>query len=89
MKAQHVLGCVGTALVLLLASVWIPVVGPFFSLLTPLPFLYYSAKLGVSQAVKFTCASILASGVIAAATWSFPISERSIAGTVLNSWSGG
>ncbi len=51
---------------LLLASVWIPVAGPFFSLLTPLPFLYYSAKLGVSQAVKLTCISILASGLIAA-----------------------
>jgi uncharacterized protein YybS (DUF2232 family) len=66
MKAHQVLGCVGTALALLLASVWIPVVGPFFSLLTPLPFLYYSAKLGVSQAVKLTCISILASGLIAA-----------------------
>ncbi len=53
---------------LLLASVWIPVVGPFFSLLTPLPFLYYSAKLGVSQAVKLTCISIVASGLIAAVT---------------------
>jgi len=55
-------------LALLLASVWIPVVGPFFSLLTPLPFLYYSAKLGVSQAVKLTCISIVASGLIAAVT---------------------
>jgi len=53
-------------LALLPASVWIPVAGPFFSLLTPLPFLYYSAKLGVSQAVKLTCISILASGLIAA-----------------------
>jgi uncharacterized protein YybS (DUF2232 family) len=66
MKAHHVLGCVGTAMVLLLASVWIPIAGPFFSLLTPLPFLYYSAKLGVSQAVKLTCVSILVAGLIAA-----------------------
>jgi uncharacterized protein YybS (DUF2232 family) len=66
MKAHQVLGCVGTALMLLLASVWIPVPGPFFSLLTPLPFLYYSAKLGVPQAVKLTCVRILASGLIAA-----------------------
>ena len=42
--------------------------GPFFSLLTPLPFLYYSAKLGVSQAVKLTCVSILVAGLIAAVT---------------------
>jgi hypothetical protein len=47
MKAHHVPRCVGPALALLLASVRIPIVGPFFSLLTPLPFLYYSAKLGV------------------------------------------
>lgn len=53
---------------LLLASVWIPIAGPFFSLLTPLPFLYYSAKLGVSQAVKLTCVSILVTGLIAAIT---------------------
>ncbi len=53
-------------MVLLLASVWIPIAGPFFSLLTPLPFLYYSAKLGVSQAVKLTCVSILVTGLIAA-----------------------
>jgi len=68
MKTHQVLGCVGTASVLLLASVWIPIVGPFFSLLTPLPFLYYSAKLGVSQAVKLTCVSILVAGLIAAVT---------------------
>src|SRR5512136_551610 len=68
MKTHQVLGCVGTASVLLLASVWIPIVGPFFSLLTPLPFLYYSTKLGVSQAVKLTCISILVAGLIAAVT---------------------
>jgi uncharacterized protein YybS (DUF2232 family) len=68
MKAHHVLGCVGTALALLLASVWIPIVGPFFSLLTPLPFLYYSAKLGVSQAVKPTVVAIVAAGFIATIT---------------------
>lgn len=68
MKAHQVLGCVGTALALLLASVWIPVVGPFLSLLTPLPFLYYSAKLGLSEAVKLACMSILAAGLTAAIT---------------------
>jgi uncharacterized protein YybS (DUF2232 family) len=59
---------VGTALVLLLASVWIPVVGSFLSLFTPLPFLYYSTKLGLSQAVKLSCMSILAAGLVAAIT---------------------
>jgi uncharacterized protein YybS (DUF2232 family) len=68
MKAHQVLGCVGTALALLVASAWIPVVGPFLCLLTPLPFLYYSVKLGIPQAVKLICVSILASGLIAAVT---------------------
>jgi uncharacterized protein YybS (DUF2232 family) len=68
MKAHHVLGCVGPALALLLASVWIPIVGPFLSLLTPLPFLYYTAKLGISQAVKLTFVAVLAAGFIAAVT---------------------
>jgi len=88
MKAHQVLGCVGTALTLLLASVWIPVAGPFFSLLTPLPFLYYSAKLGVPQAVKLTCVSILASGLIAAVTREpqliFLCVEFSVLGLVLS-----
>ena len=68
MKAHQVLGCVGTVLALLLASAWIPIVGPFLSLLTPLPFLYYSTTLGVSQAVKLTCISILSVGLIAGIT---------------------
>ena len=52
MKMIHVLGCVGWAAFFLLASASIPFVGPFFSLLTPLPFLYYSTKLGFYQGVK-------------------------------------
>ena len=88
MKAHHVLGCVGTALALLLAFFWIPVVGPFFSLLTPLPFLYYSVKLGVSEAVKLTCISILAAGFIAAITrqvqFLFLCLEFSVLGLILS-----
>jgi uncharacterized protein YybS (DUF2232 family) len=88
MNAYQVLGCVGTALALLQASVWMPVVGPLVSLLTPLPFLYYSAKLGVSQAVKLTCVSILASGLIAAVTRQpqiiFLCLEFSILGLILS-----
>jgi uncharacterized protein YybS (DUF2232 family) len=88
MKAHQVLGCVGTALALLLASVWIPIVGPFFSLLTPLPILYYSAKLGVSQAVKLTCVTILGAGFIAAITRQAPLIflclEFSLLGLILS-----
>jgi len=66
MRLQDVLGCVGTALTLLLASALIPLIGPFFSLLTPLPFLYYSTKLGVNEGVKLVCVSILATALLAA-----------------------
>ncbi|MBW1869925.1 MAG: hypothetical protein JRI73_11740, partial [Deltaproteobacteria bacterium] len=52
MKTTDLLGCVGGAASLLLASTLIPFVGPFFSLLTPLPFLYYSTRLGLFEGIK-------------------------------------
>ena len=58
------------------------------SLLTPLPFLYCSAKLGVSQAVKLTCISIVASSLIAAVTRQpqliFLCFELSVLGLILS-----
>ncbi len=65
MKMIHVLGCVGWAAFFLLASALIPFAGPFFSLLTPLPFLYYSTKLGFFQGVKIGALSILIIALIA------------------------
>ena len=58
------LGCVGSAIILLLASAWIPFVGPFFSLLTPLPFIYYTTKLGLYQGVKIVAVTLLTLGLI-------------------------
>ena len=52
MKTRDMLGCVGWAAFFFLASTLIPFIGSFFGLLTPLPFLYYSAKLGLYQGVK-------------------------------------
>jgi uncharacterized protein YybS (DUF2232 family) len=66
MKLYDVLGCVGTATILLLASALVPLIGPFFSLLTPLPFLYYSTKLGMNEGVKLVCISILVTALVAA-----------------------
>ena len=43
------MGCTGSVIFLLLISSWIPYIGPFFSLLLPLPFLFYSSKLGFIQ----------------------------------------
>lgn len=65
MKMSDVLGCAGGAVFLLLASVLIPFVGPFFSLLTPLPFLYYSTRLGLIEGIKLSAIVITAIGVIA------------------------
>ncbi len=64
-KISDVLGCVASAAFLLLATAWIPILGPFFSLLTPLPFLYYASKLGLYQGVKIVALTVLIIGVIA------------------------
>jgi uncharacterized protein YybS (DUF2232 family) len=65
MKVHDVLGCTVSAIVLLLASALIPLVGPVFSLLTPLPFLYYTTKLGLYQGAKVVLITILVVGLIA------------------------
>ncbi|MBW1775311.1 MAG: YybS family protein [Deltaproteobacteria bacterium] len=64
MKATDVLGCVGTVIVLLLASMWIPLLGPFLSLLAPLPFLYYASKWGLYQGAKIFTVTVLILGLI-------------------------
>ena len=66
MKLHDLLGCVGAATILLLASALIPLIGPLFSLVTPLPFLYYSAKLGVRQGLKLVGITILLTALISA-----------------------
>lgn len=53
------LGCVGWAAFFFFVSASIPFVGPFFGLLTPLPFLYYSTKLNLYQGVKLAALAIL------------------------------
>jgi len=65
MKFTDVMGCVSTAIILLLVSAWIPFIGPLFSLLTPLPFLYYTTKLGPYQGLKIVFLSFLIIGLIA------------------------
>jgi len=68
MKITDIMGCTCTVLLLLLASVWVPFVGPFFSLLIPLPFLYYASRLGLSQGVKTGIISLFIVGLIARLT---------------------
>ncbi|MEJ2586107.1 MAG: DUF2232 domain-containing protein [Deltaproteobacteria bacterium] len=65
MKSTDVLGCLGGAAFLLLASAWIPFIGPLLSLLTPLPFLYYATRLGLYEGIKLSAVVVLAIGVTA------------------------
>ena len=53
------MGCVAWAAFFFFVSAAVPFVGPFFGLLIPLPFLYYSTKLGFYEGVKLTCAAFL------------------------------
>ena len=88
MKTSDVAGCVGTAALLLLASVYIPIAGGLFSLLTPLPVIYYSTKLGTDGGVKLVGITLLAAGVMAALTRYVPLLflciEFSLLGLVLS-----
>lgn len=68
MKSIDVIGCAGSSIFLLLAATWIPFIGPFFSLLTPLPFLYYTTKLGLHQGLKTAAITLLVAGLIAKLT---------------------
>lgn len=65
MKATDVLGCSGGAAFLILASAWIPFIGPFLSLLTPLPFLYYSTRLGLYEGIKLSAVVVFVIGITA------------------------
>ena len=65
MKISDVLGCVGWAAFVLIASALVPFFGPFFSLLAPLPFLYYSTKLSFYQGVKLAAVATLAIALFA------------------------
>ena len=61
----NTIGCAGFVTIVLLASVWIPFIGLFFSLLTPLPFLFYTSKLGLSQGLKIGLITVLIVGLAA------------------------
>ncbi len=49
----------GWAAFLLVAFLWIPILGPLFGMLTPLPFLYYSTKLGIRKGLKLSVLVVL------------------------------
>jgi uncharacterized protein YybS (DUF2232 family) len=59
MIISNIIGCTGAVIFLLLVSAWAPLVGPLFSILIPLPFLYYFIKLGPGQGWKTAIISLL------------------------------
>ena len=63
-KIPDVLGCIGSVIFLLFVSNWLPFIGPFFSLLLPLPFLFYTSKLGVRRGLITVLITLLAISVI-------------------------
>ncbi len=65
MTISNILGCTGSVIFVLLVSVGIPFFGPLLSLLTPLPFLFYSSKLGLKEGIKVCLAALLALGIFA------------------------
>jgi len=68
MKTTDVLRCVGWAAFFLLTSAFIPFLGPLFCLLTPLPFLYYSTKLGLYGGAKLAALTTLIIGFVVTLT---------------------
>jgi uncharacterized protein YybS (DUF2232 family) len=65
MTVYNIIGCTISVIFVLFISAWIPFFGPFFSLLTPLPFLFYSSKLGLNQGIKIGLVSLLFVGIVA------------------------
>jgi uncharacterized protein YybS (DUF2232 family) len=49
---------------MLLAALWIPIAGPVLSLLTPIPFLYYSTKLGLRRGVLVSALAAATVGLL-------------------------
>ncbi len=67
-KISNIMGCAGSVLLLLLVSAWIPFIGPFFSLLLPLPFLFYSSKFGLNQGLITALITLFIVGLVARIT---------------------
>ncbi len=59
MIVKDFLGCVGWTALVLLAAVTVPIAGPFISLLTPIPFLYYATKRGLYGGLTLAGATVL------------------------------
>jgi uncharacterized protein YybS (DUF2232 family) len=68
MNVTDIAGCVGGALVLLYASLLIPILGPVLTLLSPLLFLSYTTKLGLRRGLILAGLSVMAVTVVSGLT---------------------
>ncbi len=64
MNLKELVGCTGWVSAFLLFSMWIPFLGPLVGLLTPLPFFYYSTKLGAVHGGAMTLLVIVIVGAL-------------------------
>lgn len=51
MKTANIIGFAGSVILILSISVWMPVIGPFFSLIIPLPFIFYFYRLEMKEGI--------------------------------------
>ena len=56
MTISNILGCTGSVILILLV--------PFFWPLLPMPFLFYSSKLGLNEGIKVCFTALLAAGIV-------------------------
>jgi len=63
MKTANIIGFAGSVILVLSISVWMPLIGPFFSLIMPLPFLFYISKLGLKEGLKAGFITLLIMGL--------------------------
>lgn len=67
-KTTDLLGCALSVVIILFATSLIPVFGPLLRILTPLPFLFYSCKLGLIQGIKISLITLFILGLLAKLT---------------------
>jgi len=65
MTFSNIIGCTGSVIFILFVSTNLPFIGPLFSLLTPLPFLFYSSKLGLNKGIQVCSVAVLVVGIVA------------------------
>jgi len=68
MKINNTIGFAGSVIVILAISVWMPIIGPFFSLIMPLPFLFYFCKLGMKEGLVNCAITLFIAGLLGSLT---------------------